>query len=137
MALREVTRTAPVTWRFVRAGRGAADDGRAHLFLLLARAPRFCTRPLKPASSRGPRNHIPRTHELYPVELPQLSFHHDEGQGQPEFSKWETSPYLLVEELQVDSTHVSLSKCWETVKDREAWRAAVRGVSKSQTRPSN
>ena len=95
MALREVTRTAPVTWRFVRAGRGAADDGRAHLFLLLARAPRFCTRPLKPASSRGPRNHIPRTHELYPVELPQLSFHHDEGQGQPEFSKWENQPLSL------------------------------------------
>ena len=55
----------------------------------------------------------------------------------PNSASGKTSPYLLVEELQVDSTHVSLSKCWETVKDREAWRAAVRGVSKSQTRPSN
>ena len=28
---------------------------------------------------------------------------------------------------------MSLSKFWETVKDREAWHAAVHGVTKSQT----
>ena len=35
-----------------------------------------------------------------------------------------------------DSMDMSLSKHWELVKDREAWRAATRGVSKSRTRLS-
>ena len=33
----------------------------------------------------------------------------------------------------MDSTDMSLTKLWEIVKDREAWRAAVHGVTKSQT----
>ena len=36
-----------------------------------------------------------------------------------------------------DSMGRSLSRLRETVKDREAWRAAVHGAAKSQTRLSN
>ena len=36
-----------------------------------------------------------------------------------------------------DSTNMSLSKLQEIVKDRETWHAAVHGVTKSQTRPSD
>ena len=36
-----------------------------------------------------------------------------------------------------DSLDVSLSKLQEMVMDREAWRAAIHGVAKSQTRLSN
>ena len=32
----------------------------------------------------------------------------------------------------IDSREMSLSKLWDIVKDREAWRAAVHGVSKTE-----
>ena len=36
-----------------------------------------------------------------------------------------------------DSVDMSLSKPWESVKDREAWHTAVHGIAKNWTRLSN
>ena len=36
-----------------------------------------------------------------------------------------------------DSIDMSLSKLWEMVKDRQAWSAAVHGVTKSQVQLSD
>ena len=37
----------------------------------------------------------------------------------------------------INSKDMSLSKLWGIVKDREAWCAAVHGITKSQTQLSN
>ena len=36
-----------------------------------------------------------------------------------------------------DSMDMSLSELWELVMDREAWRAAIHGVTKTRTQLSN
>ena len=36
-----------------------------------------------------------------------------------------------------DSMGLSLSKLWESVMDREAWRAVIHGIAKSRTRLSD
>ena len=36
-----------------------------------------------------------------------------------------------------DSVAMSLSKLWELVMDRKAWRAAIHGATKSQTQLSD
>ena len=47
---------------------------------------------------------------------------------------WQTTRWLA---SNTDSVDMSLSKLQEIVKDREAWHAAVHGVSKSQTQLSD
>ena len=37
----------------------------------------------------------------------------------------------------IDSRDTSLNKLWEIVKDREAWRATVHGVTKNQSSLGN
>ena len=39
----------------------------------------------------------------------------------------------MAEDEMADSMDMSLSKLWEFVTDREAWRAAIHGVAKSRT----
>ena len=36
-----------------------------------------------------------------------------------------------------DAMEMGLSRLWELVMDREAWHAAVHGVTKSRTQPRN
>ena len=36
-----------------------------------------------------------------------------------------------------DLMHMTLSRLWELVMDREAWRAAIHGVTKSRTQLSD
>ena len=53
--------------------------------------------------------------------------------GTGQIPEWDTTDSGHLEHLmQLDSMGMNLGKLWERVRDREAWCAAIYGVTKSQ-----